>query len=914
MNKARRFRHAAFLALLLAVVLAACLLAPAAAAGGQVSVAGNSWEAIRQIEAAAEAQFRPTDLAGRTAAFTQNVEQMIRAVQAAPDYVPGSLDRHGEFFFWQTTDGRVNGYSPCLRSQLKDSAAQTPRAVSLPAPEEAPLQSSGSTPENRNVSVFISYSNSYYFEYEKGIADGQRLAHSTSGSLCVYLQENANVDNLAKAVSEAGVLIVHSHGITDYQLGKDYATHANTSYICLPSGEGITAYDQRTVTGQFGTYHHAFYAGTNELGEEYYCVDGACIVDHMPGRAPNSFVLLGCCLGMATEGLFGPLRANGVEAALGYSLAVTTNADLAYREVLCGELENGRTLGQAVASMKEAVGCPDPYQPDDAPAWPILVSSQDPYPGMTHLSEGQQTNSTWELYPAWPVDVTVEPPGSAEVLVARTKVQVLPHRGFTFADWQVTSGQGEAQRTGDLLDFTLTGPCAVTVRMEARTPARLSFSAAEGQSAPQIDEFLGDTVRLPAPEGTPVADAHIYHFLGWSQENPSEDTAQCPRLMKPGTAWTLTQPETVLYAVYGYFAPEDGVSQGQFRLVTEAPESWEGDYVITYKSTKALRANKAITGLGILSPLAVATDTVVGYYVDGDWLNEVPEEIVYSYVPTNDGSGLLRMKTWENYLAVPSSNTLLSTVTDPAGEGTRWRMAIADGTVRITNARFPSRILQYSPTSSGFCTLTTLRGPLTLYARVPGEHLYTTHPAMKSDPQFRFDDVQDPDKYYYTPVYWAYYHHPQITAGTSATTFGPGAPCTRAQVMTFLWRAAGSPEPVSDANPFMDVKSGAYYEKAVLWAVENHITSGLSPQTFGPKEPCTRAQIVTFLWRAAGSPEPVSDTNPFADVKSGVSYEKAVLWAWENRITSGQSAARFGPKTICTRAQIVTFLYRYKEF
>ena len=147
-----------------------------------------------------------------------------------------------------------------------------------------------------------------------------------------------------------------------------------------------------------------------------------------------------------------------------------------------------------------------------------------------------------------------------------------------------------------------------------------------------------------------------------------------------------------------------------------------------------------------------------------------------------------------------------------------------------------------------------------------------------------------------------------ITNGTGATTFSPNQGCTRGQVVTFLWRAAGSPEPSKTDNPFKDVKEGAFYYKAVLWAVENGITNGTGATTFSPNETCTRAQIVTFLWRYKGSPEPKNNVSPFTDVTGG--YYKAVLWAVENKVTNGTSADKFDPSDTCTRAQIVTFLYR----
>ena len=178
-------------------------------------------------------------------------------------------------------------------------------------------------------------------------------------------------------------------------------------------------------------------------------------------------------------------------------------------------------------------------------------------------------------------------------------------------------------------------------------------------------------------------------------------------------------------------------------------------------------------------------------------------------------------------------------------------------------------------------------------------------------PPFRFDDVQDESQYFFDPVYWAV--EKGITTGASATKFSPDAGCTRAQVVTFLWRAAGKPEPTKTENPFGDVQPDAYYYKAVLWAVEKGITTGTSATTFRPDQTCTRGQIVTFLWRYNEQPEPKSSTNPFTDVPAGQYYYKAVLWAVEKGITKGTSADKFSPDSTCTRAQIVTFLYRAEQ-
>jgi len=164
--------------------------------------------------------------------------------------------------------------------------------------------------------------------------------------------------------------------------------------------------------------------------------------------------------------------------------------------------------------------------------------------------------------------------------------------------------------------------------------------------------------------------------------------------------------------------------------------------------------------------------------------------------------------------------------------------------------------------------------------------------------------------YYEDAVDWAVENG--ITKGTDDTHFSPDGICTRAQAVTFLWRAAGSPEPETRTMPFTDVPAGSYYYDAVLWAVENGITEGTSDTTFSPNSTCTRAQIVAFLWRSEKSPA-AGSRNPFADVKSTAYYADAVLWAVENDITKGTTNTTFSPNADCTRAQIVTFLWRCKK-
>ena len=205
------------------------------------------------------------------------------------------------------------------------------------------------------------------------------------------------------------------------------------------------------------------------------------------------------------------------------------------------------------------------------------------------------------------------------------------------------------------------------------------------------------------------------------------------------------------------------------------------------------------------------------------------------------------------------------------------------------------KALELTDKGSGKYTFTMLAGKVTVKAVFMDDNTMLNF----------FTDVHAED-YYYDAVLWA--AQKGITGGMSDTLFAPNAACTRAQIVTFLWRAAGSPEPKA-LSSFADVTADAYYAKAVAWAVENGITNGTTDTTFGPDETCTRAHGVTLLSRAAGTNTASGNSN-FADVDANAYYASAVKWAVDNGITNGISSSLFGPDSSCTRAQIVTFLYR----
>lgn len=202
----------------------------------------------------------------------------------------------------------------------------------------------------------------------------------------------------------------------------------------------------------------------------------------------------------------------------------------------------------------------------------------------------------------------------------------------------------------------------------------------------------------------------------------------------------------------------------------------------------------------------------------------------------------------------------------------------------------------------GFAQLCDASGKVSPYAKITAQgSAAPTAPVTPAAPAAGFDDVA-PGAYYEDSVTWAV--EKGITTGIGDNLFAPEATCTRAQVVTFIWRAAGCPEPAS-LGAFSDVAAGSFYEKAAAWAAENNMAGG---DSFAPEAPCTRAMAVEFMWRLAGSPD--AENAGFTDIASTDSYAMAVNWALEKKVTTGIGDNQFAPEATCTRAQVVTFLYR----
>ena len=312
------------------------------------------WETINKIEDEKVIATR-----GRKATaddYAAIVDDVIEAVEASDSYKDGTIERHGDFFFWETTDGEPQGYSPRLRAQIHTTSNPDATAEDFVGrTESVSFAVKGGSPSSTNVAVFQPYygiDTSFTTQYKE---EGESIAAATGGTCNTYLTTNATIAQIGAALSNCAVVIFDSHGDTDYYVSgsEDYVTQANTSYLCLQTSSGWTTADKASATGTYGTYYHAYNAGSNtENGKTmyYYCFDGTAMANHMSGSC-NNLVWMAICLGMATTGLHQPLRNAGVGVVYGYSQSTTFTGDYQYEEDFWTKMKNGDNVATAFAYM-----------------------------------------------------------------------------------------------------------------------------------------------------------------------------------------------------------------------------------------------------------------------------------------------------------------------------------------------------------------------------------------------------------------------------------------------------------------------------------------------------------------------------------------------------------------------------------
>ena len=491
--------------------------------------------------------------------------------------------------------------------------------------------------------------------------------------------------------------------------------------------------------------------------------------------------------------------------------------------------------------------------------------------------------------------------------------------GYTFAGWYLD---------GEVYDFDT--PVTTDLTLTAHWTANsytITFDTAGGSAIAPITQDYGTPITAPAD---PTREG--YTFAGWDKAIPATMPAEN---MTVTAQWTVNQ-YTITFDTAGGSAIAP-ITQDYGTPITAPADPTREGYTFAGWD-KAIPATMPAENMTVTAQWRVNRYTIT-YDLDRGTADDNPT----GYTVETE-TFTLKNPTRPGYIFSGWSGTGLTgednlTVTIPKGStGDRsytahwrynggYRYYTIKATAGAGGSISPYGNVSVREGSDRTFTITPDKGYAVSNVKIDGKsigavrsytfenvrHAHTIEVSfMKAggNPQTGvFVDVAT-GSYYEDAVDWAV--EKGITTGVSANRFDPNGVCTRAQAVTFLWRAAGSPKPETRTMPFTDVPAGSYYYDAVLWAVENGITKGTSDTTFSPDDTCTRAQIVAFLWRSEKSPA-ASSRNPFTDVKPGAYYLDAVLWAVENGITKGTTAMKFSPDADCTRAQIVTFLWRCKK-
>lgn len=969
MGKNMRLRR--FLSLLLTAAFIFTMIPFGVSGTGRDAL--DVWAEIARFEDRRLASRFGVDAAQATAReYASLTDGVIKLVSARSDFKDGSIDRHGDFFYWEDVDGMVYGYSPALRERLR-AAAAAPADKRTSGSIRFESEAQNSAASVAVIQPYYGIDSSFTDQYPKEAAN---IAAVIGGSYTVYRKNDATIDAVASSLSECSAVIFDSHGDTDYASGTDYTSRANTSYICLQSGAGITSADMAAANGEFGTYRHAFYGGSD--GEmNIWCVDGAAIANHMDGASSNGILWMALCLGMATDGLAAPLHEKGVGVVYGYSQSVTFGGDYLWEEAFWDKMIAGENVASAIAYMKQKVGIKDPYEKID-PAYPIVVSDEDVYPGHGNVDAEQEVRSTWVLHSPYKLTATVNDPSMGSIEVAGSRIKVRPEYGFEVSDCRITAGAGTVKKIDGGFYINMKSDCTVLVTFAPRESASIRLVLPDGADQPDIDLFVGDTITVAAPDAEYYTPDDGYEFIGWA-DGPCIDSREAPEYMKVGTVFTVTG-DRMFYPLYRYITDDpELIEQGKFKRVTSMPAELDGEYVIVYNDEVILDASGEFTGDDTGYGFSRFGDA--GITVDGDTLTGVDGKFVYQFETRGEkGEFSMRMKTGGLYLA-RSAKALhtLTTSENADSDNALFRMSFSDdGAIDIRSMHlYPNYVFGYrigKETEFFVCdnagSSAANRKKVAIFADDSGTVRFTTEPKKLCDHVFVWSSRIEPtctgegvETYVCSKcgekldttlpmIDHVYIENPAEAHLVSAASCTERAvyhkSCSRCGAEsedTFEygelmphpfgeWKvirepsfdAAGEQERVCAAcgereideipklrfeNPFTDVPDDAWFANGVLYCFNKGLMTGTSDTTFSPNAPFTRAMFVTVLAKVDGADTSAYTGSSFGDVPSGQWFSRAVEWAVQNGFTTGTGNGCFSPNAPITRETLAQFLYNY---
>ena len=631
--------------------------------------------------------------------YVNMIPQVIDAIKSSKTYVPGTLQQNGNFLVWETTVGIPCCYDPRMEAELHNTENEpsAEEIARIEAQAEAMVQdfsqTRGGSPSSTKIGLIQPYwesSSSYsdssftsYSPYYKTV--WQNLYGATGGTGMRYSMTNATVDNIANTLEQCGLVIFDSHGTTDYSGSNgDYTSRANSSYLCLTTNSGVTSTDTAARTGTYGTYYNAM------KGSGYAYVNGDCIAAHMDQNAPNSMLYMGICLGMATDKMFTGLRAKGVEVVYGYSQSVSFKGELQSIQSIMRYIQNGKTAAYAIEQSQVDLGCQwDPayssYSESSARsnkvAFPVVVSDEDTYLGHGNVDCVQTAHSTWTLFgstTSYTVTATSNNTSYGTVSVSGNTITASPKTGYYAAGYTVTSGTATVVQNGNTFTVTPSSNCTVRINFAAKSTYTLTYKA-NGTTIKTASVYSGEAAALP----TTATAYDGYTFVGWALNTVSETTTK-PSYYAPGASYTPTA-STTFYAVYTRVS--GGTGSVTYKLVTSAPSSWAGNYVITYGSSPSYvltGMTPSSNGASIESTSNRTAYSSTGMSLSSSKLSNVADKYVFTVASTGSYY-TIRSKTTGTYLGM-TSGSYLAGYTTYSSSYCRWTMGVGSSASSAKNA------------------------------------------------------------------------------------------------------------------------------------------------------------------------------------------------------------------------------------
>lgn len=770
------------------------------------------------------------------------------------------------------------------------------------------------------IEPFYGTDSSFTRQYQ---TEASSIAKATGGTYTLYKTSAATIDAVADGIENAAVVIFDSHGDTDYMASyysEDYVSEANTSYLLLVTGTGLTSADKSRATGEFSTYNHAYSSGG------YYYVDGTAITNHMEKSAPNNLVWMAICLGMATDGLEKPFRDHGVGVVYGYSQSVTFDGDYDYEETFWSNMKNGKDVKTAISAMKSKHGDWDPGSGCSSistarrnyAAFPIVVSDLDVYPGHGNVDALQTVNSDWELFGSavsYKVTAVSENTRYGTVSLSGNTVTATPAEGYYASGYSVSpNGACNVKQDGNLFTISnITADCTVTIKFAEKQRAEISYVVPDGVTCPKTEGYEGDTVKLPTPQGTPTADRYAYRFIGWT-DAPLTDSLTKPNVYAAGSELKLSGNRT-FYALYTYFSTS---GDGAFTQLRSEQDDYSGDYVISYDGSAFLDASGDLIGTAIGGKKAVVPMTDTGMVLVDDKLYEVPDTLVYQVelYDANEKTYTVKMKGTEAYLYHTLTVNSLATTTKASNAGAQWKFIISDGAVKLKNAS-TGKYLQYNPTSAVFrCYSDGAQKDLTLYSAGSGSVYYTTE--LKNSCAHSWDEGSVSVEQTCTQSGIVLYTC--LLCGQTRVEVLPALGhdyvdgiCSRCGDEDPNWEP---PVPVDPCEGYVDIDRNAWYHAAAVFVIEKgHMGSTKTDAlTFEPNTKVSRAMVASILYRIAGNEEEADYQGTFSDVPDGKWYTTAIEWCAKNGLASGMGDGTFDPNGNVTRQELAVFMFNLAKF